>query len=1249
MKRSTAILVHGFEIALTIALCAGLTNDAAGQTSCLSPPSGLVNWWTADGNTYDFIGTLDDTLYNGAGFATGEVGVAFSFDGINNCITNGTPGLTNILNSYTMEFWAWPVASRASTAELNAGIEGTSGQRYAIFPTYGGVGNVGSGVSVGTNGISVFEHGNAYLPSLLVYDAPITGWTHIAVVYQNQQPSLYVNGTLTRTGLASLRNSYPSTWLGEWGAQSLNYGYYAGLLDEFSIYNRALSPSEILAIFNAGAAGKCRPPPTPPSIFSQPTNQIAARGGSASFTVGVSGSRPFSYQWMFGGLPVVGGTNSSLNLLNVQTNQAGSYTVLVTNLGGSITSAPATLVVTLPPLCTTPAAGLVSWWRAETNTWDQIGGNNGTFLNGASFAPGEVGWAFNFDGSGNNVNVPAAPSLDVGNGPGFSIEAWINPGDLNSGRPIFEWALPNAYGVHFWLNSPNPGCLYANLADTAGGLHIIQSPPGVLTNYGFQHVALTYDKALGAALLFVNGLVVQSNSLGSINGRTSSNVYIGYRPVGSPFGPIPFIGLIDEVSLYNRALAPGEIGAIYNAGGSGKCVAPAQPFIVTQPTNQTVTLTSNAVFYVGAGGTPPLNFQWSFNGTNLTGATNNPLILTNVQSSQAGNYSVLVTNAYGFAQSSNALLTLRYPPAVIQMVSNYVAGGSTLTMPVLVTANGNENALGFSLNFDTTKLIYAGAILGSGASDAVLLPNTSLVASGKLGVSLALPPNETLAAGRQQVVQVSFVAAVLSNTAPTTISFGDQPTPRQLWDTQLTSLSAVYSNSPVLIGLQYPPASVMLASNNVPGGGTLTMPVLVAANGNENTLSFSLNFDTTKLTYAGLTGGSGAPNAVLTPNTSLLVSGKLGLTLTLPPNQTLAPGTQEVARISFAAAVVNVAALTTISFGDQPTTRQLWDAQRASLAAYYSNALVSIGVVTAFEGDAYPRPSGDKAVTLSDWLLIGRYVAGLDFPTNAAEFQRVDCAPRMFAGDGAISIADWVQAGRFAAGFDPLTAAGGPTSPNPWFGAGPSTNRLLAVGTTLLTPGQPCTVSVTLTTQGNENALGFSLSFDPALVTFIGASPGPDAMNATVYVNANQAASGQLGFALALGSGSAFPTGNRQLITLNFRAAPSASGSFAPDFRDQPVLRDVADVAANSLAVGFVSGSISQNLLATLNIAKSGPNVALTWPLWATNLTLQQAGSLSQNIGSWTNVPVAAVATNNANVLTLPMNSSPMFYRLSPR
>jgi hypothetical protein len=185
----------------------------AWSADCVTPPAGLVAWWPGEGNADDIAGTNNGTLEGGVTFTNGEVGQAFSFDGVSGFITNAMPGLTNIRSFYTMEFWAWPNAARASTAEATSGILGTSNQRYAIFPDLGVPGFASAGVSVGTNGVSVFEHAGVYMPSLLVYDAPIVGWTHIAVVYQNQQPALYVNGVLVRTGLVSGTASYPSTSL----------------------------------------------------------------------------------------------------------------------------------------------------------------------------------------------------------------------------------------------------------------------------------------------------------------------------------------------------------------------------------------------------------------------------------------------------------------------------------------------------------------------------------------------------------------------------------------------------------------------------------------------------------------------------------------------------------------------------------------------------------------------------------------------------------------------------------------------------------------------------------------------------------------------------------------------------------------------------------------------------------------------------------------------------------------------------
>ena len=73
---------------------------------------------------------------------------------------------------------------------------GLSGQRYAIFPTQGrdayGQAHTGWGISVGTNGVSVFEHANNSIPSLLVYDAPLSGWTNITTTSARSRTAVSV-------------------------------------------------------------------------------------------------------------------------------------------------------------------------------------------------------------------------------------------------------------------------------------------------------------------------------------------------------------------------------------------------------------------------------------------------------------------------------------------------------------------------------------------------------------------------------------------------------------------------------------------------------------------------------------------------------------------------------------------------------------------------------------------------------------------------------------------------------------------------------------------------------------------------------------------------------------------------------------------------------------------------------------------------------------------------------------------------
>ncbi len=99
-------------------------------------------------------------------------------------------------------------------------------------------------------------------------------------------------------------------------------------------------------------------------------------------------------------------------------------------------------------------------------------------------------------------------------------------------------------------------------------------------------------------------------------------------------------------------------------------VALSPPVFTSQPTNVTVLQGINAVFSAAASGSSPLAYQWFYNGLGLFGATSNVLTLASVSTNNAGNYSLVVTNAYGSATSSVVALTVVLPPSITGVVAN---------------------------------------------------------------------------------------------------------------------------------------------------------------------------------------------------------------------------------------------------------------------------------------------------------------------------------------------------------------------------------------------------------------------------------------------------------------------------------------------------------------------------------------------------------------------------------------------------
>ena len=685
---------------------------------CAPPGSGLVGWWAGEGNAKDNLGTNNGTLYGGMSFVVGEVGQAFNFNSSSGYIDIPASASLNVGAGVglTFECWIKPASATANepVAEWNSGTHAAV-HLWISQPTVysgGGPGSIYANLVDTTGAFHTLTSSGGIVNT--------NGFQHVALTYDKASGAarLYYNGTLVAS--QSLGSFTPQTgvdlYLGK-RVSDAPYTVFQGSMDEASVYSRALSASEIQAVYNAAKGGKCG---LAPFLLAQPQSQTVTVGQPVTFSVAAGGAQPLTYQWQVNSTNIPGATTSLLTLTNVQLTNAGTYSVTVMNAVGSAVSTNATLTVNVP-VCAPPASGLVGWWAGEGNAKDNLDTNNGTLYGGMTFVTGEVGQAFNFDGSSGYIDIPASASLNVGAGVGLTFECWIKPASTTANEPVAEWNSGTHAAVHLWLSQPTaysgggPGSIYANLVDTTGAFHTLTSSGGILNANGFQHVALTYDKASGAARLYYNGTLVASQSLGSFTPQTGVDLYLGKRVSDAPY--TVFQGSMDEASVYNRALSGSEIQAVYSAGHIGKCGL--APSIQTPPSSRTVECSSNVTFAVTAAGLPPLAYRWCFGTNSIPGATNALLTLTNVGFAQAGNYSVVVTNAYGSATGGPALLTVvdTTPPTILSCPSNRTLSVGANCNASLPDLTGEVVASDASGPVTVTQTPLPGTLLGLGITN----------------------------------------------------------------------------------------------------------------------------------------------------------------------------------------------------------------------------------------------------------------------------------------------------------------------------------------------------------------------------------------------------------------------------------------------------------------------------------------------------------------------------------------------------
>ena len=312
--------------------------------------------------------------------------------------------------------------------------------------------------------------------------------------------------------------------------------------------------------------------------------------------------------------------------------------------------------------CVPAAAGLTGWWPGDGNAKDIAGTNNGTLQGGATAnAAGVVNSAFSFDGTNGYVSIPDSPVFHPTN---LTVEYWVRFDSLDSagsgGSP------PGDQFVVFKQNSRTydfegfdlrkiriAGADIFKFAVTSATSQVAELHGITLVTTGvWYHVAGV--RGSNYTQLYVNGQLEGQTNADFPQDYGTLPLYFGTS--GESYWDHKLNGLLDEVSLYNRALSAGEIAAIYAAGGSGKCKVPT---LLTQPQGQLGYWGGSAAFAATVAGANPLSYQWQKDAVPVAAATATSLLLTNLQLTNAGSYALQVTNVYGSATSSQAVLTMK--------------------------------------------------------------------------------------------------------------------------------------------------------------------------------------------------------------------------------------------------------------------------------------------------------------------------------------------------------------------------------------------------------------------------------------------------------------------------------------------------------------------------------------------------------------------------------------------------------------
>lgn len=444
-----------------------------------------------------------------------------------------------------------------------------------------------------------------------------------------------------------------------------------------------------------------------PSITTHPQSVSSPAGQDVAFTVTATGTAPLAYQWYKYGAAIAGGTSATLTLTAVQATDAGAYTVVVSNAVGSATSNVGSLAVSssAPSITTHPQS--VSTTAGQSVSFSVV-------------AVGTAPLTYQWRKDGVAISGATSISLTLSNvqsssAGDYSVVVSNSAGSAISGAATLTIsALATAPSI-----SSQPQSMSATAGQTAS-----------FTAVAAGTAPFTYQwKKNGVT---ISGATTATLSLASIQTTDAAD----YTVV-----------VTNSVGTVTSAAATLTVAALANA-----------PTILTQPASLTVTAGQSASFSASAGGSGPFTYQWRKDAAAIAGAISSTLSLTGVQSADAGDYTLSVSNSVGSVTSAAATLTVLAaqiaPIILVQPSSVTVAQGATTTLSVTATGTGTLYYQ-WSLN---------GNPLGGATSSSFTLSGIQAVNAGNYSVTVSNSAGSTQSAAATVTLSITDFSGFYSGS-----------------------------------------------------------------------------------------------------------------------------------------------------------------------------------------------------------------------------------------------------------------------------------------------------------------------------------------------------------------------------------------------------------------------------------------------------------------------------------------------------